>query len=206
MCERQLTTPLRCPPAVTKEVAKSKEMQGSDIPSYSSTPAPAATEGPPVRWLPHKSGQDGHTKGTAMNCDVCGDAVVQLLKELGVGQSSGPESLQYRDVLVLGPSKRVKSKGKSGNKAEKGLTGKLHAGGIPVKILTTDSNDAEIHDAALALKNEVTVTDFVTVSGLERRVVIGTGTSADQSFLKNRLLAMSRSTAQLAWIGDVTQT
>ncbi|XP_070208606.1 uncharacterized protein [Littorina saxatilis] len=205
MCERQLTTPLRCPPTVTKEVAKSKEMKGSDIPSYSSTPAPAATEGPPVRWLPHKGGQDGHSKGTAMNCNACGDAVVQLLKELGVGQSSGPDSLQYRDVLVLGPSISVWSKGKSSKRAKKGLTGKLLDSGIPVQILTQGDKDTKFRDVALGLKNEVTVSDYETVSGLERRVVIGTGSSSDQVALQNRLLATSRCTAQLAWIGDITQ-
>ncbi|XP_070209680.1 uncharacterized protein [Littorina saxatilis] len=206
MCERQLTTPLRCPPTVTKEVAKSRVMkESSGIPSYSSTPAPAATEGPPVRWLPHKGGQDGHSRCTAMNCNACGDAVVQLLKELGVGQSSGPDSLQYRDVLVLGPSKRVQSKGKSSKRAEKGLTGKLLDSGIPMQILTQDDKDTKFRDVALGLKNEVTVSDYETVSGLERRVVIGTGSSSDQADLQNRLLAMSRCTALLVWIGAITE-
>ncbi|XP_070209681.1 uncharacterized protein [Littorina saxatilis] len=205
MCERQLTTPLRCPPTVTKEVAKSKEMKGSGIPSYSSTPAPAATEGPPVRWLPHKGGQDGHSKGTAMNCNACGDAVVQLLKELGVGQSSGPDSLQYRDVLVLGPSERVQSKGNDSKRAAKGLTGKLLDSGIPMQIVTEIDGDTKYRDVALGLKNEVTVSDYETVAGLERRVVIGTGSSSDQAELLNRLMAMSRCTAQLVWIGDITQ-
>ncbi|KAK7091343.1 uncharacterized protein [Littorina saxatilis] len=197
MCERQLTTPLRCPPTVTKEVAKSKEMKESDIPSYSPTPAPAATEGPPVRWLPHKSGQDGHGKGSAMKCDICGDAVVQLLNELGVGQSSGPDSLQYRDVLLLVPSEHF-------NSQTLRMINRIQANGVPVQILLRPYNDDELRDVALAGSNQVTVSDYQTVSGLERRVVIGTGSAKDERDMLNRLHAMSRCTAQLVWIGPVS--
>ncbi|XP_070208288.1 uncharacterized protein [Littorina saxatilis] len=198
MCERQLTTPLRCPPTVTKEVAKSKEMKESDIPSYSPTPAPAATEGPPVRWLPHKGGQDGHSKGSPMECDVCGDAVVHLLlKELRVGQSSGSDPLQYRDVLLLAPGRKTKVQ------STEGIIFKLRDNGVQVQVLTEISYvDGAVRDVALALKDEITVADPKVVSGLERRVVIATGSGKDDKYSNNRLFAMSRSTSLLVWIGE----
>ncbi|KAK7091347.1 hypothetical protein V1264_009040 [Littorina saxatilis] len=197
MFERHLTTPLRCPPTVTKEVAKSKEMKKSGIPSYSSTPAPAATEGPPVKWLPHKGGQDGHTRGSAMACNVCGDAVVHLLlKELRVGQSSGSDPLQYRDVLLLAP------KSKTEVKSTEGIIFKLRDNGVPVQVLTGISKVGAFRDVALALKDEITVADPMVVSGLERRVVIATGSGNDDKHSNNRLFAMSRSTSLLVWIGE----
>ena len=97
----------------------------------------------------------------------------------------GPSSLQYRDTLVLcdGPSDDV------------GVVRGLRQEKIPVKVVARRDDDDAIRDVALAESNCVTVTDCHTVSGLERRVVVGLG-EVDV----NRLYAMSRCSAQLIWV------
>ena len=78
--------------------------------------------------------------------------------------------------------------------------------GIPVGVVTSRNTESKVGDVALAVKNKVTVTDSETVSGLERRVVIGMGISSQsntsRSAIRHRLMAMSRSTSLLVWIGN----
>lgn len=72
----------------------------------------------------------------------------------------------------------------------------LKAKDVPVKVLGPLAPLADLHRVALARSDQVTVTTYVTVSGLERRVVIGMGETVGS----DRLMAMSRCTAQLVWI------
>ena len=85
--EDTLTTPLRCPPAVQRQVEQSR-LIGRDVPNYSTAPWPAATEGPAVEWMEHR-GQRGHRLGAPENCDRCGQQVGRRLLDLGVGQPGG---------------------------------------------------------------------------------------------------------------------
>ena len=77
-----------------------------------------------------------------------------------------------------------------------GVVRGLRHEGIPLRVVTRRDSDDAIREVALAERNHVTVTDCQTVSGLERRVVVGVGEVG-----VNRLYAMSRCTAQLVWVG-----
>ena len=82
--EDSLTVPLRCPPTVQREVEKSGYI-GDEVPSYSSSPWPAPTEGPAVRWLKHED-QPGHSGFEQLYCEQCGRDIALCLQQLGVGQ------------------------------------------------------------------------------------------------------------------------
>ena len=85
--EVALTTSLRSPPVVTREVQRSKEIERHHyILPYSLPPTPAETDGPPILWRQHR-GQPGHTEGEAEDCEECGKVIAKVLKDLGVGQS-----------------------------------------------------------------------------------------------------------------------
>ena len=87
-----------------------------------------------------------------------------------------------------------------------GMIQALRGKNVPVRVVTNRDSDTKIGVVALAQKNEVIVTDSQTMSGLERRVVIGMGVSnksnASRSATKHRLMNMSRCTGQLVWIGN----
>ena len=87
-----------------------------------------------------------------------------------------------------------------------GMIQALRGKNVPVRVVTNRDSDTKIGVVALAQKNEVIVTDSQTMSGLERRVVIGMGISSQsntsRSAIRHRLMAMSRSTSLLVWIGN----
>ena len=87
-----------------------------------------------------------------------------------------------------------------------GMIQALRGKNVPVRVVTSRDSDTKIGVVALAQKNEVIVTDSQTMSGLERRVVIGMGISSQsntsRSAIRHRLMAMSRSTSLLVWIGN----
>ena len=134
--------------------------------------------------------------------------------------------LQYRDVLVLCENPRdevVKNKDDCDNEAEaeatrpqaaQGLVRALRASDVPVRGLTRHDADSELRDAALAVRDQVTVSDYETVAGLERRVVVGVGRGRGETeeggggareIDSSRLFAMSRCTGQLVWIGQPSE-
>ena len=89
MTEKILDVPLRSPPVVNREVGSSGQIRiYRNILPYSSTDTPAAPmDGPPIRWIKHKN-QDGHDSfASPVDCGPCGLAIVQQLKELGVGKA-----------------------------------------------------------------------------------------------------------------------
>ena len=81
-----LRTPLRCPPAVQREVQQSVMINDSYTPRYSQAAWPSPTEGPAVHWMVHDA-QPGHGGGDPRDCQQCGLEVGRLLHHLGVGQS-----------------------------------------------------------------------------------------------------------------------
>ena len=99
---------------------------------------------------------------------------------------SGQDNLQWRDVIVMcyKPSDTA------------GLVQGLRSSGVPVGVLERGSPEEDVHDVALAQTDQVILTDYETVSGLERRVVVG----ITEGEWEERLLSMSRCTAQLVWI------
>ena len=81
-----LTTPLRCPPSVHREVARSDAIGGHVIPAYRQEAWPSPTEGPDVHWLQH-DGQPDHGGDEPEDCLQCGLEVGHLLHHLRDGQS-----------------------------------------------------------------------------------------------------------------------
>ena len=95
--------------------------------------------------------------------------------------------LQWRDVVLLCdfPSRAA------------GLFQGLTQAHIPVAVVEyITATPGEIEDLAAALTDQVTITDSVCVSGLERRVVVGVGEGG-----RDRRDCMSRCTGLLVWIG-----
>nr|KAG5701724.1 hypothetical protein BaRGS_004326 [Batillaria attramentaria] len=139
-----------------------------DVLGYSSSAIPAPTDGPKVRTLQHwtwtrESGYTrfpGHTEGWPENCERCADNIADILVELRVGQSG--QDLQYRDTFILCSEPRD----------DLSVVSRLRARGLPVQVVTLDDDEAAIRDLALSTRNEITVTDQWTVTGLERRVVV----------------------------------
>ena len=83
--EASLTTCLRSPPSVQRQVQASRYIDSINIPHYSSTTWPAPTDGPAVHWL-HHHGQPGHDGVRPERCQQCGHDVGRLLHHLGVGR------------------------------------------------------------------------------------------------------------------------
>lgn len=90
------------------------------------------------------------------------------------GSSNGPPPLQYRDVLLLcfgyPNDVRVDSGGRLPLRAN-GVVEGLRACLVPVQVVEKDDEDA-IRGMALGVRNEVTVTNWNNVHGLERKVVV----------------------------------
>nr|KAG5687302.1 hypothetical protein BaRGS_016903 [Batillaria attramentaria] len=73
--------------------------------------------------------------------------------------------LQYRDTIILCLVPRD----------DMPVVSRLRARGVPVQVVTSDDDEAAIRNVALSTGNQVTVTDWRVVSGLERRVVVAMG-------------------------------
>ena len=107
--------------------------------------------------------------------------------------------LQYRDVLIMFANPRGDLPGE-GNDA---FIRELEKKGIPVQVLPEDATYQQLRNVALATKNKVTVSHTRGVLGLERKIVVGMGGKMrSKREDDNRLLAMSRCTSQLIWIGE----
>ena len=76
----------------------------------------------------------------------------------------------------------------------------LQAEGVPLEVI--DSRAAtprDLHRMAMALTDQVTVTDCGCVRGLERRVIVGV--EGGSGGVLDRLVVMSRCTGLLIWAG-----
>nr|KAG5685618.1 hypothetical protein BaRGS_001499 [Batillaria attramentaria] len=189
LTEHRLTTPVRSPPAVMREVQRSVAINDVIVPRYSSSATPAPTDGPEVRKLRHYNPGDryqrpmsGHTLDWPEKCERCGDNIADLLKELRVGQSD----LQYRDTIIVCDHPRDNMP----------VVSSLRARGLPVHVVTSSQGEAVIRDVALGERDAVTVTHYHVVKGLERRVVVVMVTVVGVE----RLHAMSRSTSLLVLV------
>lgn len=83
-------------------------------------------------------------------------------------------SLRYSDVLVLCIYPRDDEVDSSNNltSTANGLVRGLRASHVPVRVVRRRSNDNAIRNTALCVSNEVTVTHWDNVRGLERKVVV----------------------------------
>nr|KAG5701738.1 hypothetical protein BaRGS_004340 [Batillaria attramentaria] len=89
----------------------------------------------------------------------CPPAVV---REVEKADEIDDQDLQYRDTIILCHEPR----------ANLPVVTRLRARGLPVHVVTWDDDEAAIRDVALSTRNEITVTDQWTVTGLERSVVV----------------------------------
>ncbi|XP_076446982.1 uncharacterized protein LOC143284199 isoform X2 [Babylonia areolata] len=158
LCVQMLNEPLRCPPAIYKRLANNTQ----GVSRYSPPAFPVATEGQ-LRRLRHRY-QPGHSGDFPLQCPTCADLIAHLLKEeLRVGQ---PEHcLQFRDVWILDGSHL------SGNEVLIQRLQRHHQ--LPVKVARWPVGVADAQELALALSDQILVTNYQVVQGLERRVVIG---------------------------------
>ena len=101
---------------------------------------------------------------------------------------AGPH-LQWRDVVIVcsyldGILENIPD-----------MVSSLQQCGVPVQAIDRYQPERDLEDLALGITNRVYVTDYSTLSGLERRVVVGMWGAGS-----NRLYGMSRCTSVLAWI------
>lgn len=96
--------------------------------------------------------------------------------------------LQYRDVLILYWTDKVK---------DTGLVKGLQKAEIPVQVLGPED---DFRDLALAATNKVTVAHHEIVRGLERKIVVYVGSTGWDENVSDRLHAMSRTTSLLIWL------
>ena len=99
---RTLSTPMRCPPAVMREVLQERLINGSSIPHYTSPACPAPTDGPAVRWLKHR-GEANHChegRDHPLDCAECGRLVAALLDDLDVDKGTGTGCRSPYTVLI----------------------------------------------------------------------------------------------------------
>nr|KAG5714528.1 hypothetical protein BaRGS_006974 [Batillaria attramentaria] len=143
--EVTLTDPLRCPPAVVRELEQTKSLQNGDIPAYTTPSAPQPTDGPPVIDVYH-SKDLGHDGDITMECEQCGLEIGERLKKwLHVGQvvntsetnKTSTPAIRYRDVLILTWDRNIITEDKKSRKVQpshKVVTG-LRKAGLPVRIV-----------------------------------------------------------------------
>lgn len=87
LMEVSMSTPLRSPQFVVKEIEKAVEIQKYHfVQDYTATKLPE-TFGPHVRHIRHRSGQLEHSGEWPEDCEQCGREVAGILKELQVGPS-----------------------------------------------------------------------------------------------------------------------
>ena len=78
-----LTTPLRCAPAVLREVGPLVDEWSSKVHPYTDSGLPAPGDGPSVVRLSHHG--NAHTALKLTDCKQCGRDVATQLRRLGVG-------------------------------------------------------------------------------------------------------------------------
>lgn len=119
------------------------------------------------------------------------------------GSNTDPPPLCYRDVLVLcfDPRDDLIEDGHLISPAI-GLVRGLRECDIPVRVVKSNAasdNEGDIRDTALAVSDEVTVTDWDDVRGLERKVVVVVMERTLRG-VSDRLYGASRCSAQLVWV------
>ncbi|XP_070196571.1 uncharacterized protein [Littorina saxatilis] len=219
------TQPMRCAPAVQREVEPG--LKHCKTLGYSRKAMSAPGDGLEIVRLRHSG--TGHTSLWPVDCYPCGVQIANVLRRQfnvsNAGQHALPTSpppLEYNDVFILTRSSQLwddikDDKGRLTSPACALVRG-LRDGGLPILVLDRASRDNEgwqkdMADTALARSNVVTITHSWAVRGLERKLVVWipgrklegdpSEGDADCNLNKNlpdaeeRLLAKSRCTTQL---------
>ncbi|KAL8623152.1 hypothetical protein ACOMHN_003756 [Nucella lapillus] len=77
------------------------------------------------------------------------------------------QALQYRDVFILCYDVP---------RADVAMVRRLRQGGVPVRVTSSPPSPDDVEELALAVTDVVMVTNWRSVPGLERRVVVALGT------------------------------
>ncbi|XP_070210202.1 uncharacterized protein [Littorina saxatilis] len=219
----EFTVPLRCAPVIQRVITPVVKMVSKQVREYTDCGVPAPGDGPRVVELSHH-GND-HTGQWPAECNKCGKEVAAELRRLDVGRAGGtltnsPAALSYRDVFILTRSSELHDdvKDDAGNVTSpaSGVVRGLRDAGVPVCVLAQqdaqqneEQGEKDLESVALWKKDEVTVTHYGAVQGLERRVVVvlqGKTKVADKHRRKNDievvdiLDAVSRCTTQLIMV------
>lgn len=95
----KLTTPLRSPPVVAREVMVADEIKTDlAVDGYTTIDVPVSTEGPSVRRITHYRNKSGHIGTWPRDCKQCGLEVALILEELNVGMKRKKKGMR-RDVF-----------------------------------------------------------------------------------------------------------
>ncbi|KAK7094190.1 uncharacterized protein [Littorina saxatilis] len=215
------TVPLRCAPAILREVQPGFSMFMGVVDNYSIRDGvPAPGDGLRVIKLIHEG--IAHTGRWPVDCTQCGEDIATELRRLGVGTGANlvknsPEPLSYRDVFVLTRSPHLQDDvtDDAGNVVSPaiGVVHGLRKAGLPVCVLEEqrmvrdkDKWERDLRDVAMAATDRVTVAHFRYVTGMERRVVAvvpGKAEGADEmdsdlmTDAEDRMYSASRCTTQL---------
>nr|KAG5688051.1 hypothetical protein BaRGS_017805 [Batillaria attramentaria] len=212
--EEPLTIPLRCAPAVHRELDALIRMQTKLIHLYSRSSAPSPSDGPKVIRVTHQG--QGHAGTWPLQCVQCGAEVAGVLRQLRVG-STGPRGkrhpppLQYRDVFVLAHNSDVLSDyiKDTENPSSQGsdFVQALRSAGIPVCVFGKKEEDIDSFvkrsgDVAVARDDVTMVTHYDAVTGLERKLVVYLQGRVQGSLAEfiDRVCAMARCTTQLVMV------
>lgn len=84
LLEVKLTTPLRSPPSVIREIMKADEIQEGYVYNYTASAVPFPTDGPGVKRITHRNGQNGHVEVWPRDCAECGRQIARVLKDLNI--------------------------------------------------------------------------------------------------------------------------
>nr|KAG5689196.1 hypothetical protein BaRGS_004030 [Batillaria attramentaria] len=125
-----MTTALRCPPCVVREVAETYSIKEGHVPDYTTPTAPLPADGPPVITVSHQG--PGHEEMYTYDCQG------------GNPSSSSTTTLQYRDVFVLSSSydlhdDETDDAGDVTRRASGAVRG-LRQAGVPVRVVGDDDN------------------------------------------------------------------
>lgn len=86
LLEVKLTSPLRSPPVVVREVKGAAEIQRlNHVYDYTDSVVLAPTDGPRVKRIVHEDGKSDHCGRRAENCEACGSELTRVFAELEVG-------------------------------------------------------------------------------------------------------------------------
>ncbi|XP_070207994.1 uncharacterized protein [Littorina saxatilis] len=217
----QFTSPLRCAPAVLREIKKELQKVPQQVANYGDSIAHSPSDGPSVIRLSHHG--NAHTGQWPVDCIQCGKDIAAKLRHLRVGSCvktvpDSPPSLKYSDVFILTRSSELHDDVRDNNgnvtsQASGVVIGLRAEGLVPVRVLPQQDPNMDkdrwvraVHYMAIAAHNRIIVTHYGAVQGLERPVVVvlqGRTMCADDLRSDNdidvadRLDAYSRCTTQL---------
>lgn len=92
-----LSTPLRSPPVVVREVMEAFEIQSGEVYGYTLSSMPVTADGPAIMRISHH--EAGHSGLKPHHCIECGHQIARILKQLHIG---GYKTVCYELVKIFG--------------------------------------------------------------------------------------------------------